>query len=124
MGQETKGKQPHIIIWRKNGWIITQRALLALGYFSLFSSFCFSLFIFERVGGRERDRERQREAGRERIPCRLHTVSSELSWGLNPQTMRSQPEPNSRVRQLTEPPRGPSLPSPLMDVIHRGAVAG
>ena len=45
----------------------------------------FKCIYFEREGVSGRGAER----GKERIPGRLHTVSTELDTGLNPKTMRS-----------------------------------
>ena len=58
------------------------------------------MFIFERKRGRAREQGR----GRERIPSKLHAVSAEPDVGLDltNQTMRSGPEPKSRVRCFTD----------------------
>ena len=39
----------------------------------------------------------ERDGERERIPSRLHAVSAELNTGLDLTTVRSGPEPKSRV---------------------------
>ena len=60
---------------------------------------------------RERERKRGREAGkgRERIPSRVYTVSTEPDVGLDPRTVSSWPEPKLRVERLTNwATRGPS----------------
>ena len=59
------------------------------------------LFILrEKVPVHKWGRGREREG--ESIPSRLHTVSAEPDAGLDPtnQTMRSRPEPKSRVKHL------------------------
>ena len=77
---------------------ITTRVFLS--WFELSSLFFLSLFIL-----RERERIRgggQREGERGRIPSRLHAVSTEPTQGSISWTMRSWPEPKSKVRHLTD----------------------
>ena len=51
---------------------------------------------------KERDSVSQGGAERERILNRLHTVSTEPDVGLELTNLRSQPEPKSKVRHLTD----------------------
>ena len=59
------------------------------------------LFIFERQRERETETERDRERERESQAGSMLPAQSPM-WGLIWWTMRSWPEPNSRVRRLTE----------------------
>ena len=52
----------------------------------------------------------------ERIPSRIHIVSTEPYMGLNAQTVRLWPELKPRVRHLTEPPRSPPIPFHVLQV--------
>ena len=58
-------------------------------------------------GERERERERARASRKgqregERIGSRLWAVAQSLMQGSNSRTVRSRPEPKSRVRRLTD----------------------
>lgn len=65
-------------------------------HFSVLYTF-FLIFVYFKG-----ERERGSQRGRERIPSRLHAVSSQsLTPGSNPWTVRSWSEPQSRVGRLT-----------------------
>ena len=62
---------------------------------------CFLGFISFWESERERESEQRRDREeRERIPSRLHTISTEPNRGLISWTVRSWPEPKLRVRSL------------------------
>uniref|UniRef100_A0ABI8A378 Uncharacterized protein n=1 Tax=Felis catus TaxID=9685 RepID=A0ABI8A378_FELCA len=73
---------------------------------SAFSSFLLSLVTYferARVGEGQTGRERERERERERVSQAGSTLSAQSPmWGLNPRTVRSRPEPKSRVGCLTD----------------------
>ena len=61
---------------------ITGNILTKAFFFHLVGFFLRLIISFERVGGREQGRGQKR--GRERIPSRFHTVSTEPNTGLQP----------------------------------------
>ena len=90
--------------------------------FLFFSFFFFLMFIFERERESERETEcewrRDRERGTHRIQSRLQALSSELSsqsltWGSNPWTARSWPEPKSDRRSVAWATQAPQPIFPL-----------
>ena len=84
---------------------------LQMDHFSFLNNFLMFIYVFfEREslsgGGAEREKERESQAG--------YTLSTEPNTGLDFTTLRSWPEPKSRVRRLTNwatqtPPSGSFL---------------